>query len=295
MKVPSFSAGSVVNSVLVVLCIVYGISPLTSRAQTGSVRTYQKGTRVYLDNGTIKVGLETAWGGTIVEVVWQGKNVVNDFDTGREVQVAFYDGDPYPVCGECAGASGWDPVQGGDGHKRGSPILAQTLGSDSIYIRTQPLQWISDNKGGPNAPVPGDLFVEQWVTLLPDYPTGIKIHYKVTHSGADRHTNSYQEFPAVYVNSEFIHFAYYGGTDPWTNGPVTSVVLPPRPASPTFYTSEQWGALVNSQNVGLTVFVPGQYPSARVATFSLANHVTHSAQTLPPTMRTRSALAQPRS
>jgi hypothetical protein len=263
MKALSLPTEIRIGTLLVTLSLIWALSPLHLNAQGNSPRSYRNGTRVYLDNGTIKVGLETAWGGSIVELAWKGTNCVNDFDTGREVQVAFYDGDTSPLCGDCQGAKGWDPVQGGDWHKHGSPILVQTVGQDSIYIKSQPHHWYPDNKGGPNNPVPGDIFIEQWVSLLPDYPTGVKVHYKVTHFGSDVHANSYQEFPAVYAKSEFNQFVYYGGTEPWTNGDVTSLPLPPQPSSPIFYTPELWSALVNNKNIGLTVFVPGSYPYAQ--------------------------------
>lgn len=227
-----------------------------------AARTYREGSRLYLDNGTVKVGLESAWGGSIVEVVWHGMNFVNDYDTGREVQVAFYDGDPSPLCGDCKKEQGWDPVQGGDWHKHGSPLLAQTLGRDSIYIKTQPLHWQPDNKGGgPDKPVPGDLFVEQWVSFLSDTPTGVKVHYKVTHFGTDHHANGMQEFPAVYVNWEFGRFVYYGNEAPWTNGEVSFYTMPNLPkSSPQMYAPEDWGGFVNDEGVGLIVFVPGEFP-----------------------------------
>jgi hypothetical protein len=225
-------------------------------------RVYQKGTRVYLDNGTIKVGLELQWGGALVEFDMNGVNFVNDYDTGREVQVAFYDGDSSKLCNNCAGAKGWNPVQGGDWHKHGSPLLAKTLGTDSIYIKTQPHHWYPDNKAaGPNVPTPGDLYVEEWVNLVPNDPAAVKLHFKVTHSGKDRHTNSYQEFPAVYTNWAYGKLVYYGGTAPWTDAEVTTTNLPSPPnPSPTVYTPEQWAALVNNQGIGLTVYVPYQYP-----------------------------------
>jgi hypothetical protein len=227
-----------------------------------STRTFREGSRLYLDNGTVKVGLETNWGGAIVEVVWHGMNFVNDYDTGREIQVALYDGDPYPGCDNCAGANGWDPVQGGDVHKHGSPLLAQTLEKDSIYIKTQPHHWIPENKGGSkDSPVPGDVFVEQWISFQPDTSTGIKVHYKITHFGKDQHTNAFQEFPAVYVNSGFDRFVYYGGEVPWTNAPVSFYAMPLHPkTSPPLYDPEDWGGFVNDDNIGLVVFVPGQYP-----------------------------------
>src|SRR6266446_3122801 len=137
MKSPLFSARFRIAASLLATCFAGGaiafMLPSRSFLQRGQgnshvlaaapekTRTYREGSRIYLDNGTIKVGLETKWGGAITEVVWHGMNFVNDYDPGREIQVALYDGDPYPPCGDCAGANGWDPVQGGDHHKHGSP------------------------------------------------------------------------------------------------------------------------------------------------------------------------------
>jgi hypothetical protein len=263
---------------LTATCIVGGgfalLSPSRSFLQRGQgysdviaaalekTRTYREGSRLYLDNGTVKVGLETNWGGAITEIAWHGMNFVNDFDTGREIQVALYDGDPYPGCENCTGANGWDPVQGGDQHKNGSPLTDQALRRDSIYTKTRPYHWIPENKGGSkDSPVPGDVFVEQWVSFLQDTPTGIKIHYKITHFGKDQHTNAFQEFPAVYVNSGFDRFVYYGGEVPWTNAPVSFYTMPVQPkTSPPLYAPEDWGGFVNDDNIGLLVSVPGQYP-----------------------------------
>jgi len=278
MKSLSLTARIRIAASLLVVCGVAGVFPvrLPSRtffrhvasgsivlaASPASVRTYKEGSRLYIDNGTIKVGVETNWGGAIVEVIWHGMNFVNAYDTGREVQAAVYDGDPYPPCGDCKGAMGWDPVQAGDSHKHGSPVIAQTLGEDSIYTKAQPYHWFPDNKGGgPDKPVSGDVYIEQWVSLLRDYPSGIKVRYKITHFGNDQHVNSFQEFPAVYVNWEFGRFVYYGGETPWTNGPVTFQTMPDLPkSSPHLYAPELWGAFVNDQGIGLAAFIPGQYP-----------------------------------
>jgi hypothetical protein len=236
--------------------------PLDLAAALASTRTYQEGSRLYLDNGTVKVGLETKWGGAITEIVWHGMNFVNDFDNGREIQVAVYDGNPDPRCGDCQGANGWDPVQGGDHHKNGSPVVEQTLGKDALYTKTSPYHWVPENKGGSKEkPLPADVFIEQWVSTLPEYPSAVKLHYKISHFGKDAHTNTFQEFPAVYVNWEFGRFVYYGGEAPWTNGPVSFYTMPDLPKTgPPLYDPEQWGAFVNDQGIGLTVFVPGQYP-----------------------------------
>src|SRR3989449_11563522 len=88
---------------------------------TTTIRTFESGSLVYLeaDTGseTARVGLETQWGGTVVEVSLNGTNFVNQFDAGREVQVAFYGGNlKYDACAGCTGVFGWDPVQRSEEH-----------------------------------------------------------------------------------------------------------------------------------------------------------------------------------
>ncbi len=94
-----------------------------------SVRTYQSGSLLLIESdsspGIARVGLETTWGGSIVEVSLVGTNFVNRSDTGREVQAAQYDGNAqYDACAGCTGIFGWNPVQGGDKYSHGSPLLA---------------------------------------------------------------------------------------------------------------------------------------------------------------------------
>ena len=231
------------------------------------VSTYQSGSVLYLesDSGTdvSRIGLQTIWGGSIVEVSLNGTNFVNEHDTGREVQAAQYDGSAqYDNCAGCTGNFGWNPVQGGDKYDQGSPVLMQTLTADSLYIKAQPYQWNPDDKGGgAGQPVLGDTYVEATISAVPDHAFTFKVHYKITHFGTDRHANSIQEFPAVYVNLGFDRFVSDTSTTPWTNAPVTFVTMPQLPlGSPTLYASEQWGGFVDSSDNGLTVFVPGMAP-----------------------------------
>ena len=157
------------------------------------VSTYQDGSVLYLESAsgtdTSRVGLQTAWGGLIVEVSLNGTNLVNQHDTGREVQVAEYDGSAqYDRCAGCTGVFGWNPVQGGDKYDEGSPVLAQTLAADSLYIKAQPYQWNPDDKGGGRGqPVVGDIYLEATISAVPDHAFTFKVHYKITHFGADQH------------------------------------------------------------------------------------------------------------
>ena len=223
-------------------------------------------TVVRLDNGVIQFGVEPRCGGTLVEVSWRGRNFVNNADcTGRQVQAALYDGNAkYDACSGCEGNWGWDPVQGGDIHNFGSPLLAKNVTADSVYIATRPNEWYPDNKGGgPGRPVPSDVMIEQTASFVPDYPYAVRLHYRITHLNSDTHTSAVQEFPAVWVNHEYDRFVSYAGIRPWTGRPVTANPLSaPGQAAPVRYVSEHWAALVNARGVGLTVYVPNQYPYA---------------------------------
>lgn len=221
-------------------------------------------TVVRLDNGVIQFGVEPRCGGTLVEVTWRGRNFVNNSDcTGRQVQAALYDGNAtYDGCSGCQGNWGWDPVQGGDIHNFGSPLLAKKVTADSVYIATRPNEWYPDNKGGgPGRPVPSDVMIEQTASFLPDYRYAVRLHYRITHLNSDTHASALQEFPAVWVNQEYKRFVFYGGTTPWTGRAVSSDVLTaPGQAQPVRYVPEHWAALVDEEGVGLTVYVPQQYP-----------------------------------
>jgi hypothetical protein len=232
-----------------------------------SERTYQVGSQLFLESNsggdTARIGLETSWGGSIIEVSLNGTNYVNWSDTGREVQVAEYDGNAqYDACAGCTGTFGWNPVQGGDKYGHGSPVLTQTMASDSLDIKAQPIHWNPDDKGGgANAPVPGDVFVEATISAITDHANTFKAHFKITHFGTDQHANSIQEFPAVYTNLGFDRFALLSSTAPWTNADVAFTSMPQLPMfGPTLYASEQWAAFVDNNDNGLTVFVPGMAP-----------------------------------
>jgi len=221
-----------------------------------SVRTYQSGSMLYLESGTAtdtaRVGLDTDWGGSIVEVSLNGSNFVNRHDTGREVQPSYRDGDNL----------NYNPTLAGDGIDQGTPTIAYAVNSDSLYIKAQPLQWLANAYGGVlGNPIPGDVLVEQTVTAAIDEPHTFRVHIKATHLGSDLHTNTGQEFPAVYTNRNYGRFVSYKGNTAWTDAAVTETQLPDLgQPNPPYYVPERWAALVDAQNQGLAVYVPSVNP-----------------------------------
>jgi Bacterial Ig domain len=241
------SSGSVIHSTQI---------QLTAEAL---VRTYTStdGKMLYLESGnavdTARVGLYTDWGGSIIEVSVNGVNYVNWHDTGREVQISF----------RTSGDLNWNPTLGGDNYDHGTPVIAVAVTSNSLYIKAQPIQWFPDfYGGGANQTVPGDMLVEQTVTAVASSPHTFKVHYKITHLGSDVHATGGQEFPAVYTNQDYIRFVSYRGSAPWTNDSVTISQFPNLgdPNNPSLILPERWGALVNAQDQGLTVYSPSSGP-----------------------------------
>lgn len=248
-----------------------GSSSITALATSGSrshqaqfsltadaiVRTYQIGSALYLESGTAtdtaRIGLETNWGGSIVEASVNGTNFVNEHDTGREVQPSYRDGSN----------PNYNPTLGGDMFDQGTSTISYVVAPDSLSVTAQPLQWDPTSYGGGQGqPVAGDVLVEQTVTAVTSQPHTFKVHLKATHLANDQHATTGQEFPAVYTNRDYNRFVFYSGNAPWTNGATTVTLLPVLGQQPfgSYYISEQWGALVDTQNIGLTVYVPSVDP-----------------------------------
>ena len=226
------------------------------------IKTYDTGSMLYLETDTstetTKVGLREAWGDSIVEVSLNGTNYVNSDDPGRQIQTSLWDGNAnYNT------SWGYNPIEAGDHFNDGSPVLAATLNPDSIYTKTQPIQWAPENLGGgPGNPVRGDAYIEKSISVVPGYNKVFKVHYKITHFGTDSHAVAPQELPVMYVNPTIPNFFYYAGNAPWTNGALSQLTMPGSCCT-YFYTPESWGAYVDNSNNGIGLFTPGQFPDSK--------------------------------
>ncbi len=227
-----------------------------------TITTSETDTMIFLEasgaDGTARIGLLKKWGAAISEASLNGVNFVNSDDPGREIQTSLWDGnDTY------SSYWGYNPIEAGDHDFQGSPVLATTIAADSIYTKTQPIQWAPENFGGGYGnPVPGDAYVEKWITVVPGYSTVFKVHYRITHFGTDSHAAAMQELPVAYVNPIVSTFVYYAGDAPWAGGALSTYNMP-YSCCDYVHTPEQWGAYVDVTNSGLTLYCPGQFPLAK--------------------------------
>jgi Bacterial Ig-like domain (group 2)/Bacterial Ig domain len=220
--------------IVTITCTVSGVSTSTAVTiqPTFTTRAYQSGTFLYLENdvGTdvVLLGMDISLGGAVSQFSINGTDVVAKASYGSHlIAVGLYDGNgTYDSCNGCTGSYGWNPVESCDVYRHGSPINAQEISGDTIYIKTNALQWIPDDKGGgPATPIPSDIVVERWFSPVANHPYVFQERYKITHTGSDRHANANNAVPSYEISAiQFNQFDFYTGTKPGTSA--ASTVLP---------------------------------------------------------------------
>jgi hypothetical protein len=210
---------------------------------------------ITLDNGTIKVGVDTNYGGAITYLSQSGSttNLINDSNTGALVQQSYYSGPanfvpPGAIQNPDANPWPWNPVQAGDSFGYASAVLAYSNANGIIYVKTRPNQWALQNW-------PADCIMEQWTRL--EGPA-VRVHCKLTNNRTDhrQYPDYSQELPAAYGVGTLCHIFSYTGTAPFTGGALTQLPNAPPPAWTTWRATENWSAMVNSSNFGFGVHNP---------------------------------------
>jgi hypothetical protein len=182
---------------------------------------------LYDATGYTKVGVRREWGGTItffgLASGGAGRNRTNTIDandTGREVQVAFYDPDRHmqncawdAACrrrgSTCPGGItylGWDPVQGGNRCNRGSGVDSLTNAGGVLSLATTPLFWNPNwdamdctSSGCDDASLRtrrSDVEVTQSLRFVRTHV--VELTYAVRNLAAIDHASTVQEMPTVY-------------------------------------------------------------------------------------------------
>lgn len=209
----------------------------------------------WLDNGTIRVGVDLAIGGAITWLSRSGSevNLINSFDWGRQVQLSYYGG-PVPfVVGEKRPAKhweglGWNPIQAGDDFGHGSRTIEQHNDGRTLYVKCVPMQWPLDNE-------PGECNFESWLEL--DGAT-VKARARLVNARSDRtqYAARTQELPAVYTNGPWHRLLSYTGARPFTGEAISTLEGKPPPQWNSWLATENWSALVDDAGWGLGVWNP---------------------------------------
>jgi len=212
----------------------------------------------YLDNGTIKVGVDLNLGGAITYLSRSGSdlNLINSYDWGRQVQMSHYSG-PMPFvkdgkepAKEWAGL-GWNPIQSGDCRGKRSRVLEHSNDGRILHVKCVPMQW-------PMNDVPGECTFEWWIELEANT---VKVRARLNNDRPDRtqYAGRDQELPAVYTNGPWYRLVTYLGDRPFENAPVTVLTRKSDAAGwpwLRFTSPERWDALLDDQDRGVGIFQP---------------------------------------
>jgi len=211
----------------------------------------------YIDNGTIKLGVNLELGGAITYIAdsKSGKNLVNNWDWGRQIQMSFFaEPRPYVEKGQKPKKHwehiGWNPIQAGDDYGNGSKTVQFGKNETSLHVKCIPMQWPLNN-------VPGECTYEYWIELVANT---VQVRCRLNNARSDRnkYMGRHQELPAVYTNGEYYRLMTYKGDKPFTGDRVNRIPKKTGDDFPWTYwlATENWAALVDEDNWGLGIYKP---------------------------------------
>lgn len=265
-------------------------APLPSESPAGRSQSTTPGSfhDEYLYNATdyTKIGVRQEWGGSVIYFgLASGGNVIDANDTGREVQVAFYDAARHmqncahnarcqSTASQCPFSItylGWNPVQGGNRCNRGSGVDAISNENGLLSVETTPLFWNPNwdrsdcDDTACNDPARrerrSDVTVLQEARFIS--PHVVELAYTLTNNADVDHAAIAQELPTVYTANG------NGGPDLWRlfNSSQTEIAID-TPANDGFFWKpfDSPGGWVAMQNDDLTYGV-GMYYENRLTHF----------------------------
>jgi hypothetical protein len=213
----------------------------------------------FLENAELKVGVNLAIGGAITFLSHRGgPNMVNSFDWGRQIQMAFYAGpnpftpdgrQPHPRWRQL----GWNPIMSGDVGGNPSRVLEHRNDGKTLYVKCVPMHW-------PHSGVPGECTFE-WTIALEGAAVAVRARLVNARPDRTQYPAKSQELPAVYTNGAWYRLYSYTGAEPFTHAPVA--LIPKRTVAPgafpwnRFDATEHWAALLDANDHGLGIWAPG--------------------------------------
>jgi hypothetical protein len=197
----------------------------------------------FLDNGTVRVGINLEHGAAVGHFSVAGFNVLDSNDNGRYLQQSYYGDD---VGGSWHGEPwNFNPVQGGSSEGDPSPVTEFCSDGKTMYAKTVPLDW------GGTGTTP--CVMEEWITLMGDLAVlRFRFEYNGTWDNASRH----QEVPALFLLRNLEVLTSYEGNAPFTGAAVTKRLPKQLETEGVDYASfdEPWLAYLNASDWGVGLY-----------------------------------------
>lgn len=152
----------------------------------------------YLDNGTIRIGVDRSRGAAIgyLSLSNPQRNLLNHNDEGRFIQQSYY--------GEKDGSMwakkpwSYNPVQGGSYKGEDAKTLEFKKTASALYAKVEPLHWASAK------PCP-EAIMQEWITL--EGPVA-KVRMRMDYTGPTQKNKAHQEMPAMFVDYDLPNLVF---------------------------------------------------------------------------------------
>jgi len=142
-------------------------------------------------------------------------------DYGRQIQVDMYrPGQSYPTnCWPCDPGChwGWNPVQAGNCSSGYSGTLQVVQSTNYLYTKTQPMHW--DNELGRS-----NMILEQRLQFV--LWNALKVTYTIKNNETYTIQDGGFSVPVAFLEPRLDRAVAYKGSQPWTNGPLTTIDVP---------------------------------------------------------------------
>lgn len=198
----------------------------------------------YLDNGTIRIGVDKSRGSAIgyLALSKDNRNLLNHSDEGRFIQQSYY-GDPD---GSKWAKKDWvyNPVQGGSYKGEDAKTLDFKITETELHAKIEPLRWAS-------AQACPEAIMQEWITL--DGAVA-RVRMRLDYTGETQQRNNHQEMPAMFVDYALPHLMFEKDGELVKHKPVDlGENLKPEQVA---YTGS-WLAYVDDNNFGIGIYTPG--------------------------------------
>lgn len=204
-----------------------------------------------IDNGTAKVGIDRAKGGSITWLSWKNypKNMVNIHDPGRLIQQSYYAGKRLDRSADGQSSAwspwSWNPIQGG-GVSSWARVNEFTNKDGVLYAETVPKLWDMPNEEAA-------ALMHQWTGFESGMPNVVVVRCELIcqREEDDRWGPAHlspQEVPACYFTRNFETVKSYLGDGQWRDesqpvGPPWGHAKPPLKAMAFFEENGQGVAI----------------------------------------------------
>ena len=223
--------------------------------QPKSTRPERVEDMLFLDNGSVKVGINRGMGASItwISSASYPHNLVNSHDPGRLIQQSYYAGKNLDRRAEGQNKHwspwNWNPIQGGGVNSWARVPVFERENADTLYSETVPKLWDMPDEEA-------TAVMRQWTGFEPGLPhvLAVRCEFVSQREPNDRWGPAmprHQELPACYFTRNFSTVkTYLGGgqwrEESWKPGPPWIKINPARHAV----------AMFNSEGQGVALFSP---------------------------------------